>query len=127
MKSSIVIATRNPGKLCEFQKLLLPLGSSVLSLNALSLDEEFEEDGLTFAQNARLKAIGYSRLSKFPVLADDSGLEVDALEGLPGIHSARYAGPNASDADRVRKLLKEIGKAGGKRGRPFCVRPCIRQ
>ena len=74
---------------------------------------EIEESGSSFAENARLKATGYSRLLPFPVIADDSGLEVDALGGRPGIHSARYAGPDASDMERVRKLLGELENRGG--------------
>jgi XTP/dITP diphosphohydrolase len=104
----IVIATRNTGKLREFQSLLQNLPCEVLSLRDLAIDEEFEETGRTFAENARIKALEYSRLTHFPVLADDSGLEVDALGGRPGIHSARYAGPGASDADRINKLLGEL-------------------
>ena len=114
----IVIATRNNGKLREFRTLLSPLESEVLSLRDLSVDTEFEESGSTFAENARLKAIGYSRLTTFPVLADDSGLEVGALGRRPGVHSARYAGVGASDSDRVQKLLKELESAGG--GREAC-------
>jgi XTP/dITP diphosphohydrolase len=115
----LVIATRNSGKLREFRELLLPLKTEVLSLADLKVDEEFEESGSTFAENARLKAIGYSRLVQFPVLADDSGLEVEALGGRPGIFSARYGGPGASDEDRVRKLLKELESSGGERNARF--------
>ena len=115
----LVIATRNSGKLREFRELLLPLKTEVLSLADLRVDEEFEESGNTFAENARLKAIGYSRLVQFPVLADDSGLEVEALGGRPGIFSARYGGPGASDEDRVRKLLKELENSGGERNARF--------
>ena len=90
---TLVIATRNSGKLREFRNLLLPLllqvGSEVLSLKDISLDVEPEESGSSFAENARLKAVEYSRLTRYPVLADDSGLEVAALGGRPGIHSAR--------------------------------------
>jgi XTP/dITP diphosphohydrolase len=113
MNSVIVIATRNNGKLREFRSLLLPLKNEILSLRDLSIDEEFEESGKTFAENARLKAIEYSRLTRHPVLADDSGLEVEALGGRPGVHSARYAGPGASDADRIQKLLNELESGGG--------------
>jgi len=115
----MVIATRNRGKLLEFRELLLPLKSEILSLADLEVDTEFEESGNTFAENARLKAIGYSRLVQFPVLADDSGLEVEALGGRPGIFSARYGGPGASDEDRVRKLLKELENSGGERNARF--------
>jgi XTP/dITP diphosphohydrolase len=110
---TIVIATRNMGKLREFQTLLQPLGCEVRSLRDLAIDEEFEESGRTFSENARIKALGYSRLTYFPVLADDSGLEVDALGGRPGIHSARYAGPGASDEDRIHKLLGEMEFGSG--------------
>ena len=116
---TIVIATRNGGKLREFRNLLSPLGSRILSLTEISLDVELEESGKTFAENSRLKAIGYSRLIQFPVLADDSGLEVTALGGRPGIHSARYAGPGASDSDRIQKLLEELEKTGGARDARF--------
>jgi XTP/dITP diphosphohydrolase len=119
MIPAIVIATRNTGKLREFRNLLLPLKSEILSLRDISIDEEFEESGQTFAENARLKAIAYSRLTQFPVIADDSGLEVAALSGRPGIHSARYAGPGASDSDRIHKLLEELERSGGSREARF--------
>ena len=102
---TIVVATRNAGKLREFRSLLFPTGWQVLGLADLSIDREYEESGRTFAENARLKVIACSHDVRLPVLADDSGLEVDALGGRPGIYSARYAGPGASDSDRIRKLL----------------------
>ena len=104
----IVVATRNSGKLREFRTLLAPLKSRIDCLVDLSIDVEIEESGKSFAENARLKAIAYSGMTTIPVLADDSGLEVSALGGRPGIYSARYAGPGASDPDRVRKLLEEL-------------------
>jgi XTP/dITP diphosphohydrolase len=118
----IVVATRNQGKLLEFRSLLFPLKSKILSLSDLSIIEEFEETGQTFAENALIKAISYSRLIRFPVLADDSGLEVAALGGRPGVHSARYAGAGASDSDRVQKLLEELaGSGGGREARFVCT------
>ena len=116
---TMVIATRNAGKLREFRSLLASLGSRILSLNDLSLEVELEESGDSFAENARLKAVGYSCLTPYPVLADDSGLEVEALGGRPGIYSARYAGPNASDADRIRKLLHELEQSAAPRSARF--------
>lgn len=116
---TIVIATRNMGKFREFQNLLMPLRSEVLNLKDVSIDEEFEESGQTFAENAQIKATEYSRLTRFPVLADDSGLEVAALGGRPGIHSARYAGVGASDSDRIRKLLEELAQNGRRREARF--------
>jgi XTP/dITP diphosphohydrolase len=118
----IVVATRNAGKLREFQSLLRPLNYEIRSLADFAAETgnvEIEESGDTFVENARLKAAGYSRLIPFPVLADDSGLEVDALGGRPGIHSARYAGLNASDADRIRKLLGELESCGDRRSARF--------
>jgi XTP/dITP diphosphohydrolase len=115
----LVIATRNAGKLREFRDLLRPLESAVLSLASLSIDADVEESGSTFAENARLKALEYSRLTALPVLADDSGLEVDALGGRPGIYSARYAGYGASDSDRIRKLLEELERSGASRNARF--------
>ena len=113
IRETIVVATRNMGKLREFQTLLQPLRCHVQSLKDLAIDAEVEESGHTFAENARLKAIGYSHLTSLPVLADDSGLEVAALDGRPGIHSARYAGTDASDADRIHKLLGELESFDG--------------
>jgi XTP/dITP diphosphohydrolase len=126
--SKIVIATRNGGKLREFRDLLSPLGSEILSLTDLSIALEPEESGATFAENARLKAITYSHCTQLPVLADDSGLEVAALGGRPGIHSARYAGPGASDAERVFKLLQELGTSGeGREARFVCALALARE
>lgn len=119
---TIVIATRNSGKLSEFQTLLAPLNNRVLSLRDVGIDRDVEESGSTFAENARIKALLYSRLTRFPVLADDSGLEVMALGGRPGVYSARYAGPEATDKDRNRKLLKELADQGESRdARFFCA------
>ncbi len=117
--AQLVIASRNFGKIREFRDLLRPLRNEILSLADLSIDAEFEESGKTFAENARLKALAYSQWTPLPVLADDSGLEVDALGGRPGIHSARYAGPAASDSDRIRKLLRELQNSGGSRQARF--------
>jgi XTP/dITP diphosphohydrolase len=118
-RRTLVVATRNAGKLREFRSLLLPLKYTVLGLADLSLDAEIEESGSSFAENARLKAIGFSHLTRLPVLADDSGLEVTALGGAPGIRSARYAGEGASDTDRIQKLLREIKITGGGREARF--------
>jgi XTP/dITP diphosphohydrolase len=118
----LVVATHNMGKWNEFRRLLLPLGAEILSLSDLSIHDDFEESGSTFAENARLKALAYSRFTSLPVLADDSGLEVEALGGRPGIYSARYAGPGAADADRIRKLLLELDKVSvGRDARFVCA------
>ena len=80
----------------------------LVSLNDIGIDDEIEETGETFEENAALKAETYARLSGLPALADDSGLEVDALGGEPGVRSARYAGEDATDADRIAFLLQKL-------------------
>ena len=103
-----MIATHNKGKAREYKKLLSDLPLEITYLDELGVEEEIEETGSTFEENARIKALGYARLTGMLTWADDSGLEVDALGGRPGVHSARYAGPGASDEDRYRKLLAEM-------------------
>ncbi|MFP4140669.1 MAG: RdgB/HAM1 family non-canonical purine NTP pyrophosphatase [Planctomycetota bacterium] len=98
---TIVVATGNPGKLGEIREVLGDLSVSVLGLKDLTPIEEPEETGRTFAENARDKALYYAEKTNLPCLADDSGLEVDALNGAPGVHSARFAaGEVAPDAPR---------------------------
>lgn len=105
----LLIATRNPGKLREYRGLLLGIPFQLVSLDDLGITEDVEETGLTFHENAQLKTTSYAALGGLPTLADDSGLEVDALGGEPGIYSARYGGdPDASDQDRVRLLLRNL-------------------
>ena len=120
----MVVASKNMGKIREFRSLLEPLGYRVLDLSAFPEIGEIEETGSTFAENALLKARVVAEHTGFPALADDSGLAVDALEGRPGIYSARYAGPGASDADNNRKLLEELAAwtaPGDRSGRYVCA------
>ena len=116
---TVAVATRNNGKLREFRTLLSPMGWAIHSLRDLAIETEHEESGRTFEENARLKALAYSSETDLPVLADDSGLEVSILGGRPGIHSARYAGPGASDADRIHKLLRELDRYPNERDARF--------
>ena len=104
----LVIATHNKGKFQEFSSLLAPAQLRLLSLDDLGIADAPAETGTSFAENARIKAVGYSRQTEYPVLADDSGLEVAALGGRPGVRSARYGGPGASDQDRIHQLLLEL-------------------
>ncbi len=107
--TKLLIATNNAGKVREYEALLKDLPGVRITFPAqegLALD--VLESGETFEENARLKALAYARASGLPTLADDSGLEVDALGGAPGVRSARYAGQGASDVDRYRKLLAEL-------------------
>jgi len=107
--SRILVATQNAGKLEEIQALLDSLPVELVTPAQLDLDLAIDETGGTYAENAALKAVGYARASGLPSLADDSGLEVDALAGQPGLHSARFAPwPGASDADRRRLLLEKL-------------------
>lgn len=107
----VVIATHNPGKLREMRDLLAPYGIATQSAGELGLPEP-QETGATFAQNARIKAVAAARASGKPAFADDSGLVVDALGGEPGIHSARWAGPDKdfrAAMNRIQTLLIERG------------------
>ncbi len=108
MPKKLLIATKNQGKVREYRELLADLPFAVVSLAAVGLDAEVEATGPTFAANATPQARTYARLSGLLTWADDSGLAVDALDGWPGVHSARVAGPNASDADRIALLLQRL-------------------
>ena len=105
----LLIATRNPGKVLEYQHLLRDVPVQLVSLDDLGITEEVEETGDTFRENAWLKAHTYAALGGVLTLSDDSGLEVDALGGAPGVHSARYGGAAcASDGERVNLLLSNL-------------------
>ena len=104
----IIIATNNEGKVREFKTLLAPYGYEAVSLKDEGIKIEIEEDGETFEENAHIKAKAIYDLTHTPVIADDSGLEVEFLDGAPGVYSARYAGEGASDADRCAKVLSEM-------------------
>ena len=104
----LVVATNNQGKVKEFKQLLEPLGFEPVSLKDEGIVIDVAEDGETFAENAHIKAQAVYEICKCPVLADDSGLEIEFLGGAPGIYSARYAGEDATDADRCSKVLSEL-------------------
>ncbi len=112
----IIVATKNKGKIKEIKKIL---GShNVISQGEAGIDIDVEENGSTFAENAMIKAEAIASQVECAVIADDSGIEVDALNGAPGIYSARYCGEDATDEDRVDKLLEEI-KDAPNRGAQF--------
>ncbi len=106
-KQTIVLASNNPGKTKEINALLDDSSFNVVSQSEFNV-EEVEETGLTFIENALIKARNAARYTDHPVIADDSGIAVPALNGSPGIYSARYAGCNASDEDNLNKLIKDI-------------------
>jgi XTP/dITP diphosphohydrolase len=101
------LASTNPGKIAELRQILIPSGVELIELGSEATTQEIET-GSTFTENALLKAHYYHRITGLPTIADDSGLEVDALDGGPGVYSARYGGPAASDVDRVNKLLEAL-------------------
>ncbi len=114
-------ATTNPGKLREFGHAAREHGIEIESVPDLKNIEAPEESGSTFEENAILKAVYYSRFVDAPVFADDSGLAVDALQGEPGVYSARYAGENASDADNNRRLIEKLQNVKDRTARFICV------
>lgn len=118
--SKLLIATNNAGKVRELHDLLTGLAVTLVRPRDLGLEGEVEETGATYAENAALKAEAWARATGLITLADDSGLEVEALGGAPGVYSARYAGPGAADADRRAKLLEAL------RGTPAPRRACFR-
>jgi XTP/dITP diphosphohydrolase len=122
----LAVATANQGKLAEIRSILEPMGYTVKSAAELGFDREIAETGETFADNARLKAWAVASELGRPALADDSGLEVEALAGRPGVLSARYAGPGASKEERNAKLLEELaGLDPERRGAAFVCVMCL--
>ena len=120
INSEIVIATKNVGKIRELETLLAKLPVHLMSLNEFPGVAAPEETGATFAENACLKAGYYAAQTGTRSVADDSGLEVEALNGAPGVYSARYAGQNATDAKRIEKLLNELNSSN-RRARFVCA------
>lgn len=127
MSQRIVLASGNKGKLKEFSQILAPLDLEIVSQGDLGV-EDADETGLSFVENAILKARNACAATGLPAIADDSGLEVDALSGAPGIYSARYAGTGASDQQNIDKLLSELGEREieDRTARFRCVLVCMR-
>ncbi len=124
----LLIATTNQHKLAEFRELFRDLPYQVMSLSEVGITDEVAETGLTFRENAIIKAEGYAALSGRLALADDSGLAVDALGGRPGVFSARYGGPNADPPAQHRLLLQELeGVPWEQRGAQFVCGIAIAQ
>jgi XTP/dITP diphosphohydrolase len=119
----MLLASSNPGKLREYNELVENSRVELSLLPHFAKLEPFDESAPTFAENAAGKALHYSKFTDKMVLADDSGLVVPALGGEPGVHSARYAGPNATDSDRIQKLLRAMAEKDGedRRARFVCV------
>lgn len=120
---ALLLATTNRDKLKEFRAIFSNLPYEILSLNDIKLDMDVEETGTTFQENAELKALAYTHASGMLSLADDSGLEIDALGGAPGVYSARFLGPDASYEERFRVIFEQLrGLPMGQRTARFrCV------
>ena len=117
----LVIATRNKGKTAEIRDLLDPFPVTIKNLDDFGPIPEVIEDGDTFDDNAYKKASFTARILGYPALADDSGLMVNALDGAPGVHSARYAGPEATDEQRYQKLLSQMENESNRKAAFMCV------
>ena len=120
-----IAATNNPGKMAEMRRILERMGHTVRSQREAGVTLEPEENGTTFAENARIKARAICEAAGTATIADDSGLCVDALGGAPGVHSARYTGNHAdSDADRYNLLLRNLGGRDDRAARFVCSLCC---
>jgi XTP/dITP diphosphohydrolase len=128
INGKLVIATHNPGKLAEMRELLAPHGVEAVSAGELGLGEPHEA-GETFHANARIKAVAAAKAARLPAFADDSGIVVDALDGAPGIYSARWAGPNkdfGAAMAQIERLLRERGATTpDRRGAHFVSALCV--
>lgn len=104
----LVLATNNQGKATEFKRIFEPMGIEILTQKEAGAQVQVEENGTTFAENARLKAMAVYRLTKLPTVADDSGLCIDAMNGKPGVYSARWYGEDTPYEEKNRRLLEEL-------------------
>ncbi|WP_166419705.1 RdgB/HAM1 family non-canonical purine NTP pyrophosphatase [Pseudoalteromonas sp. Z1A8] len=120
MTKTLVLATGNPGKVNELANMLSPLNINVVPQSDFNVGE-VAETGTTFVENAIIKARHAAKITGMPAIADDSGLEVDGLNGAPGVYSARFAGPGASDQDNIDKLLVGLGNNPIRSARFWCV------
>ncbi len=111
----LLLATNNAGKIREIRELLDGCGWEIVTPRDLGLSLDVVEDGTTYEQNARKKAEAFAAAAGLPALADDSGIEVDALEGRPGLHSARYGGPDMSERDQCELVLRELAGVADER------------
>ncbi|XQF89525.1 XTP/dITP diphosphatase [Pseudoalteromonas espejiana] len=120
MTKTLVLATGNPGKVNELANMLSPLSINVVPQSDFNVGE-VAETGTTFVENAIIKARHAAKITGMPAIADDSGLEVDGLNGAPGVYSARFAGERASDQDNIDKLLNDLGNNPSRKARFWCV------
>ena len=121
----IIAATKNPGKIREIKKILSPYNIEVIAQDEICPDLEIEENGNTFAENAKLKAMAIYEATGITAIADDSGLAVDALNGEPGIYSARYCGVHGNDKANNEKLLKVMQGIENRKAHFICSICCV--
>ena len=117
----ILVASTNRGKIREIADILSSADVTIFTPDQIVITVDVQEDGATFEENALKKAAAYRDVAEMSALADDSGLCVDALDGAPGVMSARFAGPNASDTDNIERLLKVMHKMQNRKARFVCV------
>ena len=123
--NKIILASNNKGKIREISEILSPLGFEVISMKDAGIDTDIEENGTTFRENAAIKARAIYSKTRMAVIADDSGLAVDFLNGAPGVYSHRYGGENATDDEKNQKLLQELsGVPDEKRTAAFVCSIC---
>ncbi|MBQ4832856.1 RdgB/HAM1 family non-canonical purine NTP pyrophosphatase [Pseudoalteromonas sp. MMG010] len=120
MSKTLVLATGNRGKVDELASMLSPLNINVVPQSEFNVGE-VAETGTTFVENAIIKARHAAKITSMPAIADDSGLEVDGLNGAPGVYSARYSGDDASDQQNIDKLMHELGDNPVRSARFWCV------
>lgn len=125
MKKQCVLASNNKGKLSEISAILSDLDIELIPQSQFGFAEA-EETGLSFIENAIIKARHASQHTNLAAIADDSGIEIEALKGAPGIYSARYAGENATDEENLQKLLKDLGDSTERKARYVCVIAVVR-
>ena len=125
MKKQCVLASNNKGKLSEISAILSDLDIELIPQSQFRFSEA-EETGLSFIENAIIKARHASQHTNLAAIADDSGIEIEALKGAPGIYSARYAGENATDEENLQKLLKDLGDSTERKARYVCVIAVVR-
>ncbi|MBZ0270750.1 RdgB/HAM1 family non-canonical purine NTP pyrophosphatase [bacterium] len=127
MRSRLIVATNNAGKMRELRRILEPLGFSLVTAREAGVEDAADEIGETFEENAIAKARFVAERTGEPAIADDSGIAIDALGGAPGVRSARFAGPDATDDNNNRRLLESLRDVpDGERGaRYVCVAACV--
>jgi XTP/dITP diphosphohydrolase len=123
-QNKLLVATKNKGKIGEFKEFLKDLPFEIVSLQDLNIKEDIEEDGKTYKENSQKKALFFAKISNLPTIADDGGIEIDALNGVPGVRSRRWLGYEASDKEIINHMLK-VSKVLPKNNRKAVFRTVV--